>query len=287
MKHILIALCLLGLTAVQGISADASQSKARAAIADAAQTLKDGPVDTAAINAYMNACLRHFNSLVKSDRKAAKSLVEEMRVALGAATAKDEKAEKLLPRAVSHLARMESSIESERKRESMIGKAAAPINIDDWVNGTPLSNDDLKGKVVLLDFWAVWCGPCIATFPHLRDWHDEFADDGLVIVGLTRHYNYKWDETKNRASRKAKGDEKNTMAEELEMLAKFAGHHKLKHRFAIQPDREISKYYHVSGIPHVVVIDRKGKIRLMKVGSGSANAKAVEAMIRKLIKEDA
>ena len=67
------------------------------------------------------------------------------------------------------------------------------------------------------------------------------------------------------------------------MLGQFASHHKLKHRFAIQKDRTISDYYGVTGIPHVVLIDQKGKIRIMRVGSGEKNAHDVEAMIMKLL----
>ncbi|MFT4586283.1 MAG: thiol-disulfide isomerase/thioredoxin [Candidatus Binatia bacterium] len=285
MKRIFTALCILALTAAQGVfAADAATSKAQAAIADAAKKIQEEPADSDAINVYMRACIQQFNALVKSDRKAAQRLINDMKETFRAVKTKDEKAANLLPRAVAHLTKMESGIETAQKRDAMIGKDAAPLNLEEWVNGAPLSNDDLKGKVVLLDFWAVWCGPCIATFPHLREWREEFSKDGLVIIGLTRPDNYTWDDAKKRASR---SKEKLTTEQRHEMLGKFAEHHKLEHPFAIQPDRKLSQYYHVSGIPHVVIIDRKGKIRLMKVGSGPDSAKAIEAMIKKLIKEDA
>lgn len=148
----------------------------------------------------------------------------------------------------------------------------------------PLTDADLKGKVVLLDFWAAWCGPCVMTLPHLREWHEKYADKGLVIVGLTRYYNYTWDDEAGRPKRLS-ADEKATPEQENEMLAKFAEHHNLHHRIAIQKDETLSDYYVVSGIPHVVLVDREGKIRLFRIGSGEANATAIKEMIEELIAE--
>ena len=150
--------------------------------------------------------------------------------------------------------------------------------MDQWPSGG--RTKDLKGKVVLIDFWAIWYGPCIATFPHLREWREKYSDNGLVIIGLTRKYNYEWNADTGRAS-KTQGE--NTVEQEHEMLAHFAKHHQLKHVFGIQKDRAISDYYGVTGIPQVVVIDRKGKVRLIRVGSGEQNAHDVEAMLEKLI----
>lgn len=52
-------------------------------------------------------------------------------------------------------------------------------------DGTRLSLDALRGKVVLLDFWATWCAPCLAELPRLRRLHEELAPSGLVIVGVS------------------------------------------------------------------------------------------------------
>jgi hypothetical protein len=67
------------------------------------------------------------------------------------------------------------------------------------------------------------------------------------------------------------------------MLAKFAEHHKLAHRFALEQDQTMSEYYAVSGIPHVVLIDQSGTIRLVKVGSGPENEQAISDMIAQLL----
>jgi thiol-disulfide isomerase/thioredoxin len=172
-------------------------------------------------------------------------------------------------------------IESGKKMLALIGKDAAPLEVEAWVNGEPLTDADLKGKVVLLDFWAVWCGPCIATFPHLREWQEKYGEKGLVIIGLTRYYNYAWDADKNVAKR---SQEPVAPEAEQEMLKKFASLHNLHHRFAVQSaSAKTADYYGVTGIPHVVVIDQTGKIRLMRVGSGEENAKAIGNMLEQLL----
>ena len=53
-----------------------------------------------------------------------------------------------------------------------------------WINSEPLTIEELRGKVVLVDFWTYTCVNCIRTFPYLKQWHAEYADDGLVIIGV-------------------------------------------------------------------------------------------------------
>ncbi len=68
-----------------------------------------------------------------------------------------------------------------------VGDAAPDFQgIDAWLNSEPLSMGELQGKVVLVDFWTYTCVNCIRTFPFLRDWHEKYADKGLVIVGVHR-----------------------------------------------------------------------------------------------------
>ena len=67
----------------------------------------------------------------------------------------------------------------------LYGKPAPEFRkIKEWKNGAAVRLSDLKGKVVVLDFWGFWCGPCVHAMPELMELHDRFADQGLVIVAV-------------------------------------------------------------------------------------------------------
>lgn len=176
--------------------------------------------------------------------------------------------------------------EKEDPHAFLIDKPAPDFKGDFALNGKPTRIADLKGKVVLIDFWAVWCRPCIATFPHLRDWHMEYKDKGLEIVGVTTYYeSFEFDKDTGKLAR---AKDKLTAAQEQDMIKDFAEHYKLTHRLTTLPRdlrSEVYDAYKVKGIPTAVLIDRKGNVRLVKVGSGETNAKAIDEMIQKLIAE--
>lgn len=66
----------------------------------------------------------------------------------------------------------------------LIGKAAPKLRISDWIKGKPVTLDQMRGKVVLIDFWGLWCGPCRQMFPELMDLHNRYSSDGLVIISI-------------------------------------------------------------------------------------------------------
>ena len=278
----------------------------RMTVADLEKKLTETPEkanDLGLLRKYSRKVSMEINSLARTEPDQAETLMnsaKEFTEKLNeVATEKAAKAQiESLNRIWPQLAR---SIEQSKKLAALIGTPAGPLEIADWANGEALAESDLKGKVVLLDFWAIWCGPCIATFPHLREWQEKYSEQGLVIVGVTSYYGYEWNDEANRPMRPmkkpvvAKEGEKKEEAEkepvvtheaEQAMLEKFAEFHSLKHRFALESaDRSVSKHYAVTGIPQAVVIDRQGIVRLVKVGSGPANAKALHDMIEKLLEE--
>lgn len=218
--------------------------------------------------------------LMRANPKVAKEQLDSLKAMLDGLAEADERVKALAENAKRNLDRMAQSLEMELKRAELIGQKAIPLQADAFVNGEPLKDEDLKGKVVLLDFWAVWCGPCIATFPHLREWQEKYADKGLVIIGVTNYYKYDWDDEQKRI----KSVPDFAPEDERKALVRFAEHHELKHRFMVTPSGStFAKDYAVTGIPQAVLIDKEGNIRMIKVGSGDANAQALDQLIKELL----
>ena len=146
------------------------------------------------------------------------------------------------------------------------------LEVDDSIEQQPVKWSDLRGQVVLLDFWAPWCGPCRYTLPQVSRWHNAYKSKGLVILGVTKYYGH--------------GDqEAMTPAEELVYLRNFRTRNRLPYGFLISDSSKNEFNYGVFSIPTSFLIDRNGVIRYISLGASPEEIQALGELIKKLVEE--
>ena len=173
---------------------------------------------------------------------------------------------------------VEGSGFSEKKlmqKVNLIASAdpAPEMKFIEWIGDEQKGIGDLRGHIVVLDFWATWCGPCIATFPRLRGWHKKYADKNFKLIGVTQYYG-------------VQEGKKMTALQELDYLRSFKQKHKLPYDFALIPPGEAPMKYGINAYPTTVLLDRTGVVRYIGIGSGYEESENLEEMIEKVLGED-
>jgi peroxiredoxin len=172
----------------------------------------------------------------------------------------------------------------------LLGKAAPDFQGDFAVNGKPVHLSDLKGKVVLLDFWEVRSSAAVTNFAKLRQWAKAMKDEGLEVVGVTYYHSQLGHKVgfDKKAGKLTTPDAVGSRETDQTLLKDFAAYHKLDYllmALPLQTALQAFNDYGVNGLPQTVLIDRKGVIRFIRVGDFEANAGMVEAEIKKLLAE--
>jgi len=165
------------------------------------------------------------------------------------------------------------ALEEELKGLQMIGKPATALSAEHWFNSKPIRWNKLKGKVVLIDFWATWCPPCRQVIPVLVESYNEMKEKGLVVIGYTKLYGFYRDDQKNEG--------KVDPETELTLTKEFLDRFKISYPVAVSDKGEAFDVYGVQSIPTLFFIDRKGNI--VDVEKGSGGAAELKEKIRKLL----
>lgn len=144
-------------------------------------------------------------------------------------------------------------------KSSMVGKVAPNFNGLSF-DGYSHRLDEFKGKVIMVNFWASWCGPCRQEMPPLEQLYQQYRGLGFVIVGVN-------------------------VDEELEPAKKMLDKLGVTYPNVFDSDNNISKGYNVSAMPMTVIIDTRGKIRYVHYGFKSGYIKKYTTEVRELLTE--
>ncbi len=154
------------------------------------------------------------------------------------------------------IAQLQQAADRKKASESLVAGAAFPDFKETDVEGKPLSISQYKGKVVLVDFWATWCGPCVVKLPEIQAAYNKYHDKGFEVVGVS-------------------------LDEEKDALQKFTKQKKMPWPEFFDGKRwenKLAVKYGVDATPTGYLLDREGKIIAKLSGDEDLDSTVAQAL---------
>jgi cytochrome c biogenesis protein CcmG, thiol:disulfide interchange protein DsbE len=126
------------------------------------------------------------------------------------------------------------------------------------LSGRPVRLADYQGKVVVLNFWATWCPPCVEEMPSLKRFNDEFASRGVVVLAVSED-------------------------DDEQALRRFIDTHQIRFTVARDPGRKVAASYQTYKYPETYILDRRGKLLRKIVGPEDWSSEAMRAYFQGII----
>lgn len=147
--------------------------------------------------------------------------------------------------------------------EAHVGRPAPEILNDTWLNSQPLRLADLKGQVVLVEFWTFGCYNCRNIEPYVKEWHHKFVGQGLVVIAIhSPEFGYE---------------------RSMKNVKQYIKEHDLPYPVPIDNDFMTWRQYNNRYWPTLYLIDKQGIIQYVKIGEGGYTE--TERQIRRLLAE--
>lgn len=140
-----------------------------------------------------------------------------------------------------------------------VGKKAPGFLVSPLKPGGDVTLADFKGKVVLLDFWATWCGPCRQLMPFIAQMHEKYQGKGLAVMGIS--------------------------GEERPLVERFSQVNPEPYDFFLDHNYETTRLYGSTELPTIVLVDKQGNIRAYDHGYNDETLKNLEETINNLLSE--
>ncbi len=147
------------------------------------------------------------------------------------------------------------TLSQSANKSALAGKPSPDWTLKD-LNGKPISLSQLKGKVVVLNFWATWCPPCVAEIPDFIATHEKYRERDVVFLGIS-------------------------LDQSVVPVGRFVKAKKIPYPIMMGTPQVVAAYGNFQAIPHTVILDREGHIQIEH--SGLLRKKALESHIETLL----